>query len=252
MTKDVSIVNKHFHDINPLSFGYEKCRKSHSFGPAIREYYLIHYIKEGKGIIINKNGTHTAKKGDIFIIKPHQVNTYTADKNEPWEYIWIGFDGELAKRLNLIEETVVSFPEITFFEMLECENIQSTKSEFLTSKIFMILSILFSNEKGKNDYVKQVSDYIDTNYMNEIYVEDISKLIKLDRRYLCRIFKISTGITIKQYIINIRIKKAKELLKAGFSISDASSMTGYTDSFNFSKMFKKICGISPFKYKKSL
>ena len=50
MHKEFLLLNRHFHDLNPLLCGWEKCESKHSFGPSAREYYLIHYVVSGSGV----------------------------------------------------------------------------------------------------------------------------------------------------------------------------------------------------------
>ena len=71
--------NENFIDLCMYQFGYEQCDPGHSFGPATRNHYLFHYI--------------LVKSGQGFMIFPGQINTYIADEQLPWEYMWIEFDG---------------------------------------------------------------------------------------------------------------------------------------------------------------
>ena len=88
--------NKHFTDINPIQFGCEKCAPSHSFGPAAREYTLVHFVESGKGYFVCDGKTHQVESGQAFIIMPGKITTYYADPKDPWVYSWVGFDGNLS------------------------------------------------------------------------------------------------------------------------------------------------------------
>ena len=78
-------------------YGYHKTEPNHTFGPAIRPYFLIHVIASGKGTF-EKAGVKTPlSAGDAFIIRPGEVTVYSADKNDPWEYYWISFSGNWAE-----------------------------------------------------------------------------------------------------------------------------------------------------------
>ena len=61
---------------------------------------------------------------------------------------------------------------------------------------------------------------------------------------------IKDGITVKEYIISVRCSKAAEFLLQGHNVSEAAYMSGYPDVFAFSKMFRKVMGMSPSEYKK--
>ena len=69
--------------------GYEKCDPSHSFGPAIRTHYLIHYVVKGSGRFHENGRVHSLHAGDLFLILPGQITYYEADRETPWEYCWV-------------------------------------------------------------------------------------------------------------------------------------------------------------------
>ena len=90
--------NENFIDLCMYQFGYEQCDPGHSFGPATRNHYLFHYILSGTGTLMADNAkgdtqTYSVKSGQGFMIFPGQINTYIADEQLPWEYMWIEFDG---------------------------------------------------------------------------------------------------------------------------------------------------------------
>src|SRR5699024_6788315 len=71
----------------------------HTWGPGIRDHYLIHLILAGKGTFQTGGKTWELNPGDLFFVRPNQLNTYTADAQQPWEYCWVGFNGISAHRL---------------------------------------------------------------------------------------------------------------------------------------------------------
>ena len=85
----------------------------------------------------------------------------------------------------------------------------------------------------------------------KINVEKISSMFGFERSYLYRLFKKEYGISVKEYIIKVRMDKAKELLKSGSTVADVAELVGYSDEFAFSKAFKKYLGISPLSFKKT-
>ena len=95
--------NENFIDLCMYQFGYEQCDPGHSFGPATRNHYLFHYVLSGTGTLMANNSkgetrTYSVKSGQGFMIFPGQINTYIADEQLPWKYMWIEFDGITCKR----------------------------------------------------------------------------------------------------------------------------------------------------------
>ena len=89
-------------DLTLIQFGRESCKGGYSFGPAARNHYLFHFVISGKGTLYadTSSGTTDVYKinaNEGFMLFPGQISTYIADNNEPWEYIWLEFDGFQAK-----------------------------------------------------------------------------------------------------------------------------------------------------------
>lgn len=244
------IVNKNFLDLNPTIIGWEKCNSGHSFGPSVRTYYLVHYVVSGTGNLYAGKKCYTVNPGQIFIIKPDEITTYTADKENPWHYIWIGFDGKLADKLKKLKKRVVDYPETTFFDLLKCAKKNNTAEEYAVSKLFELFSVLLEQDTKEVKYEKMAYDYICANYMNKINIDDISDLVGVNRNYLSRLFKQSYGITMQQFLINTRLTHSIALLKDNIPVAQAANLVGYDDVFNYSKMFKKNYGVSPKNYVK--
>jgi len=236
-------------ELVPLITGVEQCEHGHTFGPAIREYYLIHYCVSGRGTIEDKYGLHTVGPGSFFLIRPGEVTVYKADDTDPWKYIWIGFFGNEAKRLDGLA-TVTKYPYDTFFQIERsvCDKIDTP--EIYVSHIYEMLHYLFSRRQPDSNVVERVKNYIMYNYMSPLSVEAVAEKEGLNRRYLSRIFKEKYGMSIKEFIVNIRCAKAAEFLDNGYSVTECAFMSGYSDVFAFSKMFRKVMGTSPTEWKK--
>ena len=246
---EILLTNRYFSDLNPIIFGREECQKSQDFGPAIRKYTLIHYVEKGCGKLFKNGKEYPVKAGEAFIILPDEVTYYIADAEDPWSYRWIGFDGALSEKYTQFSP-VVSISDNTFPNVSEIRGEPSMTEYILAGQLFNMTAELLSGTKHKNHHVRQVKNYINSSYMIEISVEQIANHLSLDRRYLSRLFKEKTGTTIQEYLISVRMEEAKRQLSMGRSVSEASSLCGYNDVCNFSKMFKRLYGTSPANWKK--
>jgi two-component system response regulator YesN len=98
----------------------------------------------------------------------------------------------------------------------------------------------------------QMIKYIDNNYQNKLYLKELSVKFYINQVYCCQLFKKNLGQTFSEYVTELRIKKACELLKnTELSIEEITSKVGYFDYYYFNKVFKKQCGITPARFRKS-
>lgn len=74
--------------------GMEHCAPLHSWGPAVRDHYLIHLVVGGHGFYRVGEQEYSLGPGDLFLLRPGQLAGYMASEDDPWEYCWVGFNGE--------------------------------------------------------------------------------------------------------------------------------------------------------------
>lgn len=238
--------NTLFNDIVPLFLGYEHCAPAKSFGPYIRNYYIIHVILKGEGVFKTKKGEFHLSSGNAFIIKPNEITTYVADSKNPWSYAWIAFNGSYARKLDDISP--VQNVSTAFFN--ELKELYDSDENFTAEKCVSLLFNMFSNfNKNINkNFVDKIKNYIENNYMQDIKIENLTYIIGYDRRYLSRVFKEKTNLSIKEYLTEIRLKNAEIFLRDGYCVKDTALLCGYKDPFAFSKAFKLKFGLSPTKF----
>lgn len=99
--------------------------------------------------------------------------------------------------------------------------------------------------------VKQMIRYFNEHYHEKISLDQIAKNMYLSTFYISKIFKAETGDTPINYLIELRMEKARDLMESSpdLSIQAIASMVGYEDAYHFSKLFKKHFGAAPSKYR---
>lgn len=108
-------------------------------------------------------------------------------------------------------------------------------------------------EDGENDArtISRAKDYIWTHYQENIRLEDVAEQVYLTPGYFGVLFKKETGITFSTYLIQVRVEKAKELLRdRKYNISQVAYAVGYQDVRHFSRLFKEYVGLVPKEYRK--
>lgn len=241
--REFALINRRFQDLNPLILGEEQCKPYHRYGPAVRQYTLVHFVVKGTGVLEKGGKKYPICAGQAFIILPDEITTYYTGA-EPWEYQWVGFDGSLSKAFEKLSP-VIDFSYNWVNEMLKDAENDGLLEYKIASFLFGMYTEFFASQKYSNHYIRRVKNYIQAMYMHPLRVEGIAQMVNLDRRYLSRIFKERVGCSIQEYIIEVRMDQAKQYLQSGKNVMQAALLCGYEDACNFSKMFKRRFGVSP-------
>ena len=85
-----------WNDIKLRFCGHSECLPLHSYGPGTRPYYLMHFVLSGKGRLVVNKTEYQITENQLFLVEPDQMVFYQADKEDPWTYSWVGFNGKLA------------------------------------------------------------------------------------------------------------------------------------------------------------
>lgn len=244
------IVPQPWHNATPIIYGYSLCDGSQFFGPHVRPYYLFHYILKGQGYYQYGDKKINVKKDDMFIIHPDEVTTYFADKEDPYEYSWIGI--QITEELDFLEPHVLSNPPCRYyFEQIRFQFTQTNLGNedidknifFISHQVLECLSKL--SEKENSSYADYVKIFLENNYMQDISIEKLSNDLHIDRHYMCQLFNKKYGIPPKTFLIQTRLYKAQELLRQGKRPTEVCRMVGFSDFANFSKKYKKMFAVAP-------
>ncbi|MBQ8289120.1 MAG: AraC family transcriptional regulator [Clostridia bacterium] len=243
-----------FSDGNGRAFmGHEQCPGGHRFGPAIRDCFLLHFVIRGKGRLQTEDGEFLLEQGEGFFIIPGEVTTYTADPDDPWEYLWVGVgaakENEAVLRRHGLEAGVHCFvyrdkdEVIPYLKRLTTEttlyNYEQAQGAF-----YMLMSTVAVDERelaAKGDRYLQMSyDYMENAYSDSLTVESLAEHLNVSRSYLYRIFKSGLGISPQRAILNFRLEKASLLVeKGGISLTEIALSCGFCDLSHFSKAYKE-------------
>lgn len=249
----ILVTDKHLEGLNPVLCGWQKCEASHAFGPAVRSYYLLHYVLSGSGTFTSGGQTHHLQQGDIFVIRPEESTFYCADAHTPWHYIWAGFHCN-AQLAALLRQNVLTLPAAgpLFSSMVAASSMVNGRELYICSKLYELLALIEAQENHpatKDDAIRRALTLLDNEYMKDISISQLAEKLNLDRSYFSVLFKRGTGLSPQNYLTNLRLTRATELMQQkGFSVSEAAIAVGYTDVYVFSRIFKQNRGVSPRAY----
>ena len=151
----------------------------------------------------------------------------------------------------MLKKLISSFHELTKYWISDSLDKQLKCNMLLTGIINLLLVKTYGNDVAydKVRKVNKLIEFMTEHYHHQITLDTLASSIKISPNYLCTLFKEVTNKTPTEYLLNIRINKAKELLKDGLSVTEVSSVVGFNDIYYFSKCFKKYSGLSPSQYK---
>ena len=244
------LTDRHLSDLNPIIAGEEICTPGHGTKPHIRGYTLLHFVYRGKGNLNARGQNHPVEGGQVFLIRPGDLSSYAADAQDPWHYGWIGFNGILAARFSELPP-VFSIPKEAMIRIRNALQDPNVSEYRLAGELLLLYEMLFSGSIAiGNRHVLQVKNYIRLSYMHPIRIAGIARQMNLDRRYLSRLFKEQTGLSIQSYLLQVRMEEADKYLLQGYSVREAATMAGYEDISNFSKLYARHFGLSPAQRRK--
>lgn len=233
----------------------------------MRDHFLIHHVVSGTGAYTMSGKTHRLCAGDTFIAYPGSMIAYSADKLDPWEYCWVGFNGSDARFL--LEQTPFSHtnPVISegncgqlkklLLDIYHCHGNRAFESARMTGCLYIFLSHLMAlapeskpPEKSLH-YVRIAAEFVSDNYSRPIGVADMAHFAGVSRSWLYRLFMQHLNISPAAYLTQFRIEQATLLLlNSSLSVSETAYSVGFEDPFYFSKLFKRHTGFSPKQYSK--
>ena len=107
-------------------------------------------------------------------------------------------------------------------------------------------------KKTESDIIQSALDYIEANLDKPIQLSDVAKMIGVSEPYLSSYFKSTMNENFIPYVNRLKMKRAKELLKDGKLVYQVSDILGYENATYFSKVFKRVEGMTPEQYRKNL
>lgn len=107
-------------------------------------------------------------------------------------------------------------------------------------------------KKSESDIIESALEYIDNNLDKPIQLSDVARFIGVSEPYLSSFFKRNMNINFIPYVNAQKIKRARQLFAEGKMVYQVSEMLGFENSTYFSKVFKKIEGVTPEQYRKNL
>ena len=168
-------------------------------------------------------------------------------------FIWQGvLVRKISQAKNMVMNTIMHEVYNKFYQRIKsCRNLKELQD--LEKEIFSVYSdfVIYYSEVTDNYTLNRILKHIHMNIENYISLQTISEDLNLSKSYISLVFKEHMGLTVMDYITNLKINRAKTLLTTTTqSIMEISQILGFHDSSHFGKAFKKVTGVTPREYRK--
>lgn len=251
--------------------GISKTLPFHAFGPAIRQNYILHVVMEGRGTYQVKDQQYHLQKGDLFLIRPGDSTFYLADGEDPWMYCWLSFGGTAADEIirysqfkenqyTMVSSDIQKYIDTILAclpyteETLENElHLNELAYRFLAALLADGGKIHLGQPKVYSSLAVKTVEYIETHYSEQLTVEEIANQLSVNRSHLSRVFRNHMDISIRDYLLGVRINRAAFLLSlTDEPVQTIADQVGFNSLVVFSRMFKKLTGETATAYRKRM
>lgn len=251
-----------------VQFDEEACNPGHSYGPAIRDYYLIHFVASGKGIFQHKNGICSVSAGQGFLILPGEETFYQADEQEPWHYAWVGYRGsraELLTRTAGLNDNNRIFTAPDPSAVWQAMETMRTDARLLRlSQLSAIGSLLRffsliapiqdpdSSISLNRQYCERALWFMQGRFDRDVSIQETADFVGLSRSHLYRVMMEEQGCSPKALLLKIRMQHAEQMLReTTLTLDEIALRVGLRTGAQLGVSFRSIYGISPGKYRKN-
>lgn len=243
----------------------------------------IYYLQSGERYYFIDDRIYHVNPGDLIFIPKKVLHRTTAANNDNHERTVVYFEDRFLSGLapNLKQHTIMdcfrreskalrlnvaqqhTFETLLSKMVAEYKNPQKNSDIFLKALLIQLLvqaSRILTTDDISNfdplnpihDKIHQIVRYIRYNYQKQITLTELAEKFFISQFYLSRMFKEVTGLTLIEYLNNIRIKEAQQLLeKTELSITEIAGMVGFENPTYFGRMFKRITGTTPREFRKT-
>ena len=250
--------------------GQLQAKRPHTNSRSKLNSYLFFVVKEGSGTLHYDGKDYELNKDSIIFIDCYKPYSHTSSE-DLWALQWAHFygpnmNGIYGKYVERGGKPCFKSSHLEeYVQLLEwLHNIAASNDYIKDMKIFEKLSALLTllmedswadtetqkHLSGKRN-LQDVKDYIDKHFTEKITLDELAELFYINKFYLTRVFKEQFGMSISQYIMQLRITMAKRNLRfTTLSIEEIAAQCGLEDANYFSRVFRKVEGVSPGEYRK--
>lgn len=246
---------------------YSFCKPLHYCGPTVRNFYLIHYVAFGKGVLKCKGHTYHLESKQGFIIFPGEEAFYQASETDPWLYSWVGYQGMQAaqitnasglnpsNRIFTIDEDSWPFWQTMLQISCDIRNLHQGQMAAIGG-LLRIISLISETVQPPNvldpkqEYCSKAVWYLQGNYDRDISIQDVADYVGISRSHLYRIMTEMYHCSPKQMLQQIRMENARQLLtETTLNQEEIAHRIGLRTNTQLGVAFRAVYGLTPGQFR---
>ena len=244
--------------------------KVHKSMRSYLESFLFLFVTKGRGSVVSAGREYSLKAGDCVFLDCRLPYSHESSE-DLWSLRWVHFNAAAMPSIYRKFMERSGSPLFPVRDQKECEAILNRIYETGTSESYvrdmevhealsilltMIMKDCWKDQEGEAPSPSSLTlvslrQYLQEHFCEKITLDALSERFFLNKYYLTRLFRRQYGTTISDYILELRIQKAKSLLRfSQLSLDEIAGQCGFYDLAYFSRKFKKAEGISPLSFRR--
>lgn len=254
-------------DCLPSAMGYYPQAKDHFMARDMPDDDLVIFCVAGIGSVEVGGVRHRVQRGDAVLLPAGRAHSYNADKNDPWTIFWVHVCGELSDPMMHhlgSPDDVVIHPGLSprliagFEQLLEVGQTGYNESRYIAScahlkHLLIMMADLDAQQRRHSQQefdLLAIQDYMRAKLSGRITLEELARYSDISKSHLVERYKALTGYPPVKHFTHMKMEAACALLDSSSqSIKQVAVVLGYDDPLYFSRLFKKVVGVSPSVYR---
>lgn len=238
----------------------------HTFRAQGQFDYQLLYVAEGKAEFLVDGVHRTVNEGHIVVYRPYEVQDYFYRLSDAPRVYWIHFTGTdaaaLLQRCGLDGGCFFVGVHTRYRELMESIirelQLHRPLSEDVTAALFRELLVCMARyhhestgKKTRSEMVEQAVCYLEQHFAEPIIIADLARQYHVEVCWFSRIFRRQMGLSPQQYLTQIRMTEAREMLTTTeYPVGEIARLVGYINPLYFSRLFGRLYECSPREYRK--
>jgi AraC-like DNA-binding protein len=242
-----------------------------TFRPHAHEQFFIALTEAGSAASVYRGDTHAIGPGDMIVLNPEEGHAGGPPSGGSWAYRSLYLPPDVMRQVaeefppgrrampwfaaDVVRDPRVASLLLRFHRLSEWPGSSALQREACLAEGLLLLASRHAEVRrtprppGREPRaIRAARQFLDEHAETSVTLRDLGRQTGLTPSHLCRVFRQATGMTPHAYQLQIRVRRAKALLLAGYPIAQAATEAGFWDQAHLTRHFKRTIGVSPGRY----